>query len=272
MIKVLSLNMHCGKEENYESKMKTIIEQIAFYNPDVVLLQECVQDKGQVVVETKYGIKIRAGNLAKQIVDGLKNQYGCEYDYYFDWGNYAFGNLEEGAAILTKDIIHEAGSQYVSKTMSIDHWWARKIVRASLLINGRECMFYSVHLGWWNDEKEPFKAQIDQLVQWMTSKPDALHFLSGDFNNPSGDEGYQYMIDQLGFRDLYFENNPNGFCDGTFIASGKLSLENENNKLRIDYMLSPDREWKALTVKRVFTGKDAQVVSDHYGLYGEFDL
>ncbi|MGG1910634.1 hypothetical protein ABFY54_00495 [Priestia megaterium] len=41
--------------------------------------------------------------------------------------------------------------------------------------------FYSCHLGWWDDEEEPFKQQVDTLLAHVHK--DNPFFLLGDFNN-----------------------------------------------------------------------------------------
>ena len=40
---------------------------------------------------------------------------------------------------------------------------------------------YSCHLGWYHDEEEPFKGQVDELIAHLSK--DQLTIIMGDFNN-----------------------------------------------------------------------------------------
>ena len=68
------------------------------------------------------------------------------------------------------------------------------------MIDNKKINFFTCHLGWWNDEDEPFKNQVDNLM----NKVDGLSFIMGDFNNNAmiRNEGYDYLISK-GLIDTY---------------------------------------------------------------------
>ena len=53
----------------------------------------------------------------------------------------------------------------------------RKIVSTTIAYNGKDITFYLCHLGWWNDEEESFKGQVDRLMERVDSNK--LAFLMG---------------------------------------------------------------------------------------------
>lgn len=269
----LSLNMHCGMEENYPEKLKVIARGIHDQAVDIVILQECVQSIHEPVVTSQYGVDIRKNNLAKQLVDELKTVYKQSYDYFFDWGNYGFTVLEEGLAVLSKYPIINTAARYVSKTTSIDHWWARKLIRVDIDIKGQPLSFYDIHLGWWDDDKEPFIDQMRQLMAWTKETPSLPYLMVGDFNNPAGSIGYQHIIESYHLRDLYHEVNPSGFHDSTFVSNpDDVLIEADNIHKRIDYFMTPHNQLQANSLDRIFTGKHYPIVSDHYGLLAKVSL
>ena len=66
-VSLITLNMHCGMEEDYVYKMQSIIQAIGESGVDFVGLQECVQHKDKAVVASNYGVAIKEGNLAEKI-------------------------------------------------------------------------------------------------------------------------------------------------------------------------------------------------------------
>lgn len=260
--KLLSLNMHCKKEENYEQKFETIVEFIQKESPDIIVLQECVQSRNQEILVNHRGVEIKKDNM----VLALLNRLDDSYDYYFNWGGYGFEVLEEGLAIITKYKIESYDSRYVSKSKSENDWWSRKLIRVGVMINKQLTYIYSVHLGWWHDENDPFKEQVNQLNNWVLENPDARHLMVGDFNNPAGQAGYQHMMKDLQFSDLYYEANPDGFYDETFINKPDTFVhEQDNASQRIDYLMSKGM-FEVIKINRIFDGINEPIVSDHYGL------
>lgn len=267
---LLSLNLHCGKEDNYKEKMKLIGLGIDELKPDVILFQECSQLIDDSTAVINKGINIKSSNIGLSIIKNLDN-FPTAYDYYYDWGNKAFGNLEEGHMIISKYPIISYESRYVSKTDDIKHWWARKIIRVGVEIDSALVYLYSVHLGWWEDGEEKFTDQLDYLLDWSKEEAEAIHIFAGDFNNSAGTIGYDYML-KKGLRDLYLDVNEKGFYDGTFITSGQLDLEKDNRNKRIDYVMSTSDMCIIKRCYRVFTGEDRPVVSDHCGLFAQVEI
>lgn len=265
-LKIISINMHCGMEDDYPRKASIIAETIAKHDVDVVFLQECVQKLKAPVSHKKFAINIRQGNLCVDLVKRLA-VLGIEYDYYFDWGKYGFEVLEEGLAVLSKKKIVSASSRYVSEVKDINDWKSRKIIRVG--INGYPDLYlYNVHLGWWDDEEEPFKGQMDRLNDWMVESPGVNHLLVGDFNAPYQGLAYDYMK-KVGLRDLYLEVDVDHAFQGTFHGHQAVSdLEVKNLNTRIDYVMCKGNV-QPLSGQRLFTGREEAIVSDHYGLMME---
>ena len=50
---------------------------------------------------------------------------------------------------------------------------------------GNDDIFFTVHMGWWNDEEEPLKKQWEKMEKLTKSleKKDRTIWLMGDFNS-----------------------------------------------------------------------------------------
>lgn len=271
-IKVLSLNLHCGMEEDYDTKLEQIILGCVQENPDILFLQECVQHREHAVIDHQYGVRIKEGNLGVIIKEQIEEQLKCVYDFFFDWGKYGFNVLEEGLCIISKLPIVEAKSRYVSVMQDVQNWKSRKIIRVKTKYNDQDIFFYNVHLGWWDDGEDTFAHQFAELDKWIKEEPDGVHILAGDFNNPQGDLGY-WLMEAKGYRDLYYEANPRGYNDKTFIEQKGQSQEEEGNiGRRIDYVMTPNQQLRVEGMTRIFTETRYGIVSDHYGLAGELEF
>ena len=124
------------------------------------------------------------------------------YEYVWDFSHIGYDVFEEGLAIVSRHKIKSYDSFYVSEDQNKNNYKSRKIVKATIEANGKEIDFFSCHLGWWNDQDEPFKNQVDNLIKHIDNNK--LSFLMGDFNNNAllKDEGYDYIIAQ-GMIDTY---------------------------------------------------------------------
>ena len=261
-MKLLTLNCHSWQEENQMEKIKTLANTIQEKSYDVIALQEVSQlEDGPIVYD-----QLKKNNYALVLLDELK-QLGVT-DYHLVWGfaHMGYPGYEEGLAILSKHPITNKEIFFVTEGRST--WKARSIVCATIQYNERLLSFYSCHLGWWHDEEEPCKFQMDSLLQ----KLDRSHpfFLMGDFNNSADirDEGYDYLLSN-GLYDTYklAEDKDSGIT-----VKGKIAGWDENKQdLRIDLILSSD-EVKVLSSKVIFNGEHKPVVSDHYGVETEISM
>lgn len=257
-MKLLTLNCHSWQEDNQLEKMETIIGDIKEKSYDVIALQEVSQLIDSELIDNK----IKANNFALVLLNRLK-ELGVN-DYYMVWdiSHIGYDIYEEGVAILTKHPIVKEHSFFISKEHDINYWKTRKIVGVTVNINGELMDFYSCHLGWWNDEEEPFKAQVDSLFKKIPY--DKRTFLMGDFNNDAfiENEGYSYLMEK-GIYDT--------FClakqkDEGITVRGKIDGWDKNkNTMRLDLILVNEK----INVKSsrvIFNGENKQIVSDHYGV------
>ena len=134
-------------------------------------------------------------------------------------------------------------------------------MKATIEANGKEIDFFSCHLGWWNDQDEPFKNQVDNLIKHIDNNK--LSFLMGDFNNNAllKDEGYDYIIAQ-GMIDTYkiAEEKDSGITVKGTIDGWKECSEDK----RLDLILS-NKEIKVKDSKVIFN-RENDIVSDHFGV------
>lgn len=257
-MKLLTLNCHSWMEENTEEKIKIIANAIKERDYDVVALQEV----NQSIEEKLVFNNIKEDNFALVLLKMLDN-LGCEgYKMVWDFSHIGYDRYEEGVCIITKHKIEEDYSFFVSKSKDKNFWKTRKVLGASVKIKEEFVDFYSCHLGWWQDEEEPFKEQVDQLLRNV--KKDRLTFLMGDFNNNGfiKDEGYDYLIEK-GMKDTFSMAKDS---DGGITVKGKIDGWDLNkNNLRLDLILI-NREIDVKHSKVIFNGANKMVVSDHYGV------
>ena len=82
-----------------------------------------------------------------------------------------YGKYDEGLAIFSRRPIRETDFFTVSRQDAFDNWKTRKILGASVLLDGQTGWFYDVHLGWWEDEEEPSREQIKRLQGHIFCEP-----------------------------------------------------------------------------------------------------
>lgn len=263
-MKLLTLNCHSWIEEYQEEKMKIIANTIIEKDYDVIALQEVNQSIKKNVAYNN----IKQDNFALVLLEELAN-LGCkEYTMVWDFSHIGYEKYEEGVSIITKHKIIEEGaySFFISNSKDKEVWKTRKIVGASIKLNNEIIDFYSCHLGWWKDEEEPFKEQVDKLLGNM--KKDRLTFFMGDFNNNAfiRDEGYDYLMGK-GIKDTYTLASVK---DCGITVKGKIDgWDSNSNDLRLDLILV-NKEVDVKYSKVIFNGENGSAVSDHYGL--EIDI
>jgi len=257
-MKLLTLNCHSWIEEHPIEKMKILAETIKEKSYDVIALQEVNQS---IDAESVDG-RIKKDNFALVLLEELKKLGVNEYSLVWDFSHFSYTVYEEGVALLTKHPIVEKNSFFVSQSEDPKNWKTRKIAGITIRFQDELLRFYSCHLGWWEDEEEPFKEQLDQLYR-MASK-DKRFFLMGDFNNAAHirGEGYDYILSK-GLYDTYQLAKQTD--DGITVA-GKIAGWDENkHDLRIDYIFSsvPVEVNQSFVI---FNEKNKPVISDHFGV------
>ena len=268
MMKILTLNTHSIVEVNYEEKLRKFVEMIKAVSPDIVALQEV----NQSLAAAKLNRSVREDNHAYRVAKLLKE---AGASYYWSWIPIKIGYdiLEEGMAVFSKTLIENTDSFFVSTSRNYCNWKTRKV----LGIYTKDMWFYSVHMGWWDDEDEPFRMQWDQVVKQLKQRKETC-FVMGDFNSPaeSQKEGYDYVL-HSGWLDTWqmaekkdIGITVGGVIDGWRQKTGETSEPGENS-MRIDYIFC-NKKVKVKSSEVVCNGMNYDIVSDHYGVLVEVEI
>lgn len=247
-MKILSLNLHCFKEENRIEKLDIITKYIQENNIDICLFQEAAQE-----ISKEYLISnIKHGNNVYHIADKLN------YNVVFHPIKIGFEILEEGLGIISKYPITDVSYKTISKTFDFSKWHKRDYLKAT--INGYT--FYNVHIGW-DSFGEIGMEQIKLLLN--DSKKETNHvFICGDFNYADDSSEIKYIKnDYYSCSDLF---NINSFDNPTF----HFSLDNPTQKTNnmIDFIFT-NKKININEFKIVFN-EEENYVSDHSALYLDF--
>jgi maltose 6'-phosphate phosphatase len=263
-MKLFTLNCHSWQEENQLAKIKHLAETIQEKSYDVIALQEVSQSIHEHFIDGS----IKGDNFGIVLLEELLKLGVSDYQLVWEFSHIGYDVYEEGLAILTKHPIIEKNGFFVSQSKEADYWKTRKIVGAKISYQNKPISFYSCHLGWWHDEEEPFKGQVDSLLEFV--QKDESYFLMGDFNNNAfvKEEGYDYLISR-GLYDTYHlaEEKDKGIT-----VKGKIAGWDQNEQdLRIDLILT-SQPVRIKTSKVIFNGEAKAVISDHFGVEVEVDM
>lgn len=284
-MKILSMNIHSLIEPDCGRKMKQFAQMIETELPDVFGLQEVSQTGAEREVEpdqqsgyctpSDLDPVIRRDNYALCLASLLR-QAGCPY--YWTWIPVKIGYdiYEEGLALFSRYSITEISQFYISGIQDFENWKTRKTLGIRVKELGNQ-WFYSVHMGWWDDQEEPFAEQWNRIMERQKNKEQPVWFL-GDFNAPSQirGEGYDYVC-QSGWKDTYelAVSKDSGITVSHVIDGWKermSSLEQDSLQkvpgVRIDYIWT-DRELDIRESRVICNGTEYPVVSDHYGVIAE---
>lgn len=271
-MKLLTLNTHSLAEPDYERKLTLFAELIKRERPDVFALQEVNQTAGGECLkggeDTGYvpcrgvGKTLKKDNHGYRLARILKES-GCAYQWTWVPVKLGYGIYEEGLALFSALPIQDTRQFFISCSQEFSNWKTRK----ALGIQVAGCWYFSVHMGWWEDEEEPFALHWDQAVRQIRNlaKEGETAWVMGDFNSPSSrqGEGYDY-VRSSGWWDTYelAEEKDEGITVKGGIDGWK---EGEKGQKRIDYIWCSQEE-KVHSSKVVCNGVESPVVSDHYGV------
>ena len=263
-MKLLTLNCHSWQEENQIEKIKYLAKVIQEEEYDVIALQEVSQSIG---AKNVCGNK-KEDNFGLLLLEELKALHVKDYNITWDFSHIGYDVYEEGLAIITKHNVVKEDTFFISENKDTTYWKTRKIVSATIAYNGKNITFYSCHLGWWNDEEESFKDQVNRLMEHVDSNE--FSFLMGDFNNNARlqGEGYEYMM-QKGLYDTYelaIEKD-----EGTTVQGEIAGWDENKHNLRIDLILC-NRSEKVRSSKVIFNGTNRNIISDHFGVEVQVDI
>jgi maltose 6'-phosphate phosphatase len=294
-LSVLTLNLHTYQEmrtagiqevnltaeaaqqriEAYGPILDRIAAGIVELDPDIICLQEVGEWAGDLRSDPdliEFGVS--DSNMVHQILARLPAQ---RYQVTMDWSHFGYNVWLEGSAILSKYPLLATDSRFISDTSTnpLDTWKARNVPMAKTDVPqiGTVTAF-SVHTGWWDDPEEPFQEQYRRLLEWAHEavEPSSITILCGDFNIPAGTPMYEYLFDGTNYADTYLLANPGGMRDAT-AGGGIDGWEDSDRAQRIDYILMNDDSTLEVTrAHRVFTEDYLGRVSDHVGVYAEFEI
>lgn len=279
-MKLLTLNTHSLLEENYEQKKKDFVTAVMKERPDIITLQEVNQSAEGLPADADllsgyypcagHSIPVRQDNHASQVALLLKKE-GISCSWTWLPAKIGYGKYDEGMAIISLGSrITETDSFFISQIRDYDNWKTRKVL--GIRTADSNDWFYTVHMGWWDDDEEPFERQWRVLNERLSEKKEAGRiWLMGDFNSPAEvrNEGYDCVMNS-GWKDTWVMAGKKdsgitvkGVIDGW--KEKQLNSSDESAGMRIDHIWC-NQEVLVKCSNVVFNGKREPVVSDHFGI------
>lgn len=256
--------------------------------PEAVSCPECVPCSGIVPCsefaprsERKEGqaaqVPIRQDNHAFRLAL-LAARAGYPLCWTWVSAKVGYGRYDEGLALFSRQPIKAVRQLYLTKTREYENWKTRKAL--GIIVETEEGLqhVYSLHLGWWKDETEPFAAQWERLERETAEprKKGETVWLMGDFNAPAGVPGESWeMVRQSGWLDTYemAREKDEGITVGGVIDGWRDETQTDP-AMRIDYIWC-SRPYPIRRSMAVFNGKGSfgclayPPVSDHFGVLAE---
>ena len=259
-MKLLTINTHSLIEKDYDKKCEYFVDAISRIKPDIIAMQEVNQSKWAKTVDSNNfcgEFLLKADNHAIKISKILEK---CGLKYYYNWLGIKYGYkiFEEGLGILSLTPIEEADSFLLTKSDDINNWKTRK----AQIIKTAGLVICNVHMGWWEDEDEPFSSQFDHLNNKLSEMNKDI-FLMGDFNSPADEKnkGYEKVISD-GWFDTYTLAADK---DDGFTVTSKIDGWKNNKEKRIDYIFT-NRQISVKSSNVIFNEKNEKIISDHHGV------
>lgn len=272
-MKLLTLNCHSILEPDYPQKLLHFVECIAQWQPDVFALQEVNQTAAELPltsIPAGYSpcpgnpVPLRRDNHAAAVAKALEAR-GLRYFWSWLPAKIGYDRYDEGVALFSKRPIRQIDNLLLSKTTDYHNWKTRR----SLGILSDRVWYYSVHMGWWQDEEEPFSTQWQRFQSVVRSR--GATFLLGDFNSDAAVRGEGYdLVTASGWQDTYLlaQQKDSGHTVEQQI-DGWRDAPDADAKKRIDQIWCSEKlPIKTSTV--VFNGKTGSPVSDHAGILIEY--
>ena len=276
-MKILTLNTHSLQEENYWLKLVCFLDAVVRERPDVIALQEVNQTISSPLIDAARledmvpvpgcEIPVRWDNHAAEVAFRLRRA-GIPCSWTWLPIKVGYGKYDEGVALFSLNRkITQVDSFRISGCSDYQNWRTRKMLGVRL--KGLDDWFYTVHMGWWGDEQEPFQKQWERLEAGLASKrAEAPVWLMGDFNGPAEvrAEGYD-CIRASGWQDTYLmaRKKDSGITVEGAIDGWRDQLAPDATGMRIDHIwCSCPQKVESSVVK--FNGKNGPQVSDHYGI------
>ncbi|EJO5348663.1 endonuclease/exonuclease/phosphatase family protein [Clostridium botulinum] len=257
-MKVLTLNCHSWQEEKQIEKIKYLAKTIYQNNYDVIALQEVSQSINSKILFDN----IKEDNFAFLVIKELEKLGETRFRLIWDCAHIGYDKYEEGLAILTKHPVEDKKSFCISENKDASYWKTRKIIKCKTSYKNKPISFYSCHLGWWDDEEEDFKLQVNKLIKDL--KEEGTCILMGDFNNDAflEKEGYDYIIDK-NLKDIY--SLAKSKDNGVTVVGNIDGWEDNKKNMRLDLILS-NKNLNVEYCRVIFNGTNKEIISDHFGV------
>ncbi len=263
-MKLMTLNSHSLEEPDYENKLLAFVNAVVREAPEVIALQEVNQLAGEITDSPP----VRTDNHAFRAA-GLLSQRGLHYHWTWLPCKVGYGRYDEGLALFSRRPILKIHQFYISGTRDYTDWKTRKILGITVDTGQSLQHFFTVHMGWWEDEQEPFARQWQRIEEGLTGLPEGQIWLMGDFNSPAHIPGQGYdLIRSRGWFDTWqlAAHRDSGITVDRAIDGWKQYPSPSG--MRIDYI------WTNLNIpvqnsQVIFNGKNEPVISDHFGVMAE---
>ena len=280
-MKIMTMNTHSLVESDFETKREWFAEMILKEQPDILAMQEvnqtaaampAMQLAGFVSCKGAEDVVVREDNYAAWLAQRLRRE-GLEYDWTWIPAKLGYGKYDEGMAVFSIRPIQKTEQFFTSKSRDYNNWKTRKVLGVQV----EEIWYYTVHMGWWDDEEEPFVSQWSRLEERLHHKKQEAKpvWLLGDFNSSAKVRGQGYdMVRLSDWRDTYVDamNKDRGITVGAVIdgwreQASELTGEKKPG-MRLDYIFS-SRPVDVKSSMVICNGLNYEVVSDHYGVVVE---
>ena len=206
-MKILSMNVHSLIETEEGAKLEQFARMVQTEQPDVIGLQEVSQTGSAPVVADGEGLVVMNGpesseSLKITVEEGWEGYVPCRgragedhspvllrqdnyalrlaarlrqlgTPYYWTWIpiKLGYGKYDEGLAIFSKTPVSDTDRFFISRSRDYGYWKTREILGVRTQAGGHEPFWvYTVHMGWWDDEEEPFNAQWEQVEKGLEAK------------------------------------------------------------------------------------------------------
>ena len=276
-MKLLTLNTHSLQEAEYQKKLNAFVAGILQEKPDIIALQEVNQSvdgplAGEELRIGQFPLScsrlIRQDNHGAQVAHALR-QAGIDCSWAWFPIKRGYEKYEEGVALLSLGrTISDVDVCFISKIRDHHNWRTRAVL--GVRTEGADDWFYTVHMGWWEDEEEPFSDQWEKLNAHLSEKAAKEKiWLMGDFNAPDTISGQSYAcILASGWLDTYQMacRKDSGITVSGLIDGWREKQQEETAAgMRLDYIFCNQREQIESSCV-IFNGRNRPVVSDHFGV------
>lgn len=274
-MKLLTLNTHSLAEPDYEKKLRIFADLVMRERPDVMAFQEVNQTISSPPLKTgqpERGYRpcrgfdgpVREDNHAWNLAKILR-EAGLFYHWTWVPAKLGYDIYEEGLALFSLGPIEDTEQFFISQSQSFSNWKTRKIL--GIQAGGQR--FYSVHMGWWADEEEPFALHWNRVGEGLKRYLDrgTPLWVMGDFNSPADrrGQGYDY-VKASGWLDTYdLAKERDGGITVDHAIDGWGQESGQQRGMRIDYIWCGQK----VPVQKsevICDGRTDPAVSDHCGV------